>query len=497
MHLTLPHRAIPLLIGTMLTGCATGPAFQAPDVAKGVSDRYVSGNAVSKTHDATTHDNRQAGVAQQVDYGQSLPAQWWTLFQSPELDQMIRTALKNNPGLQAAQHTLEAAQDNLRATTGSLSYPQVNGQLGAQRQRGQMAGATPSVYNLYNAGVNVSYSIDLFGANKHQLESLAATVDYQRFQHLAASNMLVSNVVTTAIREATLRDQLQAAKTALDAGRNVLQIQEKQLQLGAIPLTAVLNQRNAVNQLEAQIAPLEKSAGQSRHALNTLLGLPASDTSVPAITLANVKLPERLPVALPSALARQRPDIQASEALLHQASANLGLATANLYPQLNLTGSFSYSRVETGAGGAGSTLWNIGAGLTQPLFNGGALRARKDAAQANYDAAEAQYRSVVLSAFQNVADNLRALESDADVLKAQADNAAQTRQTRDIVRKQHAAGAVSLTSVLSAEQAYAQSQLNLANAQGARYADTAALFASLGGGWWDTAGATGNGAKHQ
>ena len=472
-------------IGLMLAGCAVGPEYKAPISPQGVGKVYGAEALPDNTEAATSSEVGSAGAAQHIKYGQDLPAQWWTLFHSEALDQLIRSALKQNPTYAMAEASLRQAKENFTAETGLLDYPSVNGQLGATRERAQLGSATPSVFNLYNASVNVSYTVDIFGASRHQLESLMAQVDYQQFQLDAAYQMLVSNVVTTAIREAALRAQLQATQNVLKAQQTQLEIIEKQLALGAITRSVALAQSTLVAQTRAQVSPLEKSLAQTRHQLAVYVGKLPSETGLPEFQLDALQLPQDLPVSLPSELVRKRPDIRASEALLHAASAQVGVATANQYPQLNLTGSFSVNSVQMGSSNPSSTLWNLGAGLTQPLFNGGALSAKRRAAAAAYDQAEAQYRGTVLSAFQNVADNLRAIDSDATTLNAQANAEKLARESLEINRQQYQLGGENYLALLDAERIYQQARINLIVAQSARLGDTAALFVSLGGGWWN------------
>ena len=433
----------------------------------------------------TSTDIGKTGTAQHVVYGQELPAQWWSLFHSETLDQLIRSAFQQNPTFAAAQASLRQARENLNAETGTLKYPGVNGQLGATRERALLNSATPSDFNLYNATVNVSYTIDVFGASRRQLENLMAAVDYQQFELEAAYQMLASNVVTTAIKEASLRAQLQATQHVLDAQQKQLEIIEKQLALGAVTRSVELAQSTLVTQTKAQLAPLEKLLAQTRHQLAVYVGKLPSESGLPEFQLDQLQLPQDLPVSLPSALARQRPDVRASEALLHEASAQLGIATANQYPQINLTGSFSMEHLQLGSLGANSTLWNLGAGLTQPIFDAGALSAKRRAAEAVYEQTEAQYRWTVLTAFQNVADNLRAIDADATALKAQANAESLARESLEISKRQYQLGGINYLTLLDAERSYQQAHINLVVAQSARLTDTAALFVALGGGWWN------------
>lgn len=473
---------VSVAIALLLSGCAVGPDFRSPD-APAVGDNYTPAALPLQTDAAPG----PAGLAQHFAAGQDIPAQWWSLFQSVPLDQLIRDALKRSPNMASAQASLRQAQENLRAQTGSLLLPSVSGQLGITREKASPLNAVGNgVFNLYNASVNVSYTLDVFGANRRQLEGLKATLDYQQFQVEATYLTLTSNLVTTAIQESSLRAQLQATHEILKAQEQQLDVIEKQFSFGAIPRSTILLQRNTVAQTRATIPPLEKNLALTRNQLAVYAGRLPSEPGLPEFDLASLKLPQDLPVSLPSALVRQRPDIRASESLLHQASAQVGVATANLYPQINLTGSYGpvateFPKLFT----SGAAIWSLAAGLTQPIFNGGALTAKRRAALAAYDVAAANYRGTVLTAFQNVADTLRALDSDASTLKQQAEVEALSRESLDLSTQQFKLGAISYLTLLDVQRTYQQARVGLVQAQAARYADSAALFQALGGGWWN------------
>ncbi len=463
-------------------GCAVGPDFHRPAAPK--TDGYTPTALPQQTVSAPG----VGGAAQRFVAGQEIPAQWWTLFHSEALDKLIRQALADSPNLAAAQATLRQAQENARAQFGTL-LPSVDANLSAERQKfsaAEFGQPGSSLFNLYNASVSVSYTLDVFGANRRQLEALRSQVDYEAYQLEAAYLTLTSNIVTTAVKEASLRAQLQATQDIVAALEKQLELVERRFELGAVPRSDVLTQRTALAQQRATLPPLEKQLAQTRHQLSVYVGQLPSQDGLPEFELEALQLPEQLPVSLPSSLVRQRPDIRASEALLHEASAQVGVATANLYPQITLTG--AYGSVANQAGdlfSGGTSIWSLAAGLTQPLFRGGQLTAKRRAAIAGYDQAAAQYRETVLEAFQNVADTLRALETDARALRAQAEAEAMARDTRDLTQKQFELGAVSYLSLLTAQQQYQQTRISLVQAQATRYSDTAALFQALGGGWWN------------
>ncbi len=327
--------------------------------------------------------------------------------------------------------------------------------------------------------------MDAFGGSRRQLEASQAQVDYQGYQLQAAYLTLTSNIVTAAIREASLRGQITATKEIIDAYQQQLDLVQKQFQLGGASKVDVLGQQTQVAQLRATLPPLERDLEQTRHLIAVLAGAFPSTPGMPSFELTTIQLPVELPVSLPSSLVRQRPDILAAEAQLHTASAQVGVATANLYPQITLNGSFGSQSNLLRDLLSGPALWSIGAALLQPIFNGGQLNAERRAAIAAYDASAAQYRATVLQAFQSVADVLRAIEADARTLAEQAQAEAYANATLDLTQKQYRLGAVNYLTLLIAQRAYTQTRINLVQAQAARYADTAALFQALGGGWWN------------
>ncbi len=467
-------------------GCAVGPDFRPPEPPS--TTDYTSTTLPPETVAAPG----PGGASQRLMPGQEIPSQWWTLFRSDALDQLIRQALENNPTLAAAQASLRQSQEILNATTGSTLFPKVDANVSAERQK--ISGAAfgqPDVsfrpFTLYNASVSVSYVFDLFGGARRELEALQAQVDYQRYQLEGSFITLTSNIVTTAVKEASVRAQVRATQDIVAAQEKQLEVVEHQFQLGAVARTDVLAQQAQLAQTQATLPPLEKQLMQTRNQLAVLAGrLPSEAGALPEFEIDGLQLPQELPLSLPSSLVRQRPDIRASEALLHAASAQVGVATANLYPQITLSGSYGS---ETGKPHnlfrGGTSLWSYGAMLLQPIFHGGELSAKRRAAVAAYDQAGAQYRSTVQQAFQNVADVLQALEADARTLKAQADAEAAARDTFDLTSKQFEIGAVSYLSLLNAERQYQQARISLVQAQAVRFADTAALFQALGGGWWN------------
>ncbi|MDQ6916904.1 MAG: efflux transporter outer membrane subunit [Pseudomonadota bacterium] len=475
---------VAVIAAVTLGGCMVGPDFRRPEPP--ATSRYTD----TPLPEQTVAAPEKGGEAQRFVPNGDLSAQWWTLFNSEALDRLVRDALAESPTLAAAQATLRQARENLAAEQGALLLPKVDGNLSATRQKTSGAsfgqpGAPGSVFTLYNASVNVSYALDAFGGNRRELEGLQALVDYQGFQLEGARLSLTANVVTTAIREAELRARLKATQEILAAEQKQVELIEKQFELGAVARLVVTSQRTQVEQTRALLPALERDLAKTRHQLAVLSGRLPSEAMLPEFDLDTIALPQELPLSLPSLLTRQRPDVQAAEALLHQASAQIGVATANEYPKINLTGSLGEQSLRLGSLFAGPAVWSVGAGLLQPLFHGGELEARRRAAVAAYEQADAQYRQTVLLAFQNVADALRALEADARTLKAQSDATAYARQSLELTQRQYQLGGTGILALLIAQQQFQQERLNLVTAQSARYADTAALFQALGGCWWN------------
>lgn len=473
-----------LIVTIAMTGCSVGPDFHRPEAPK--TDVYTTAPLPEKTSSAPG----TGGEGQHFAFGKEIPDQWWTLFHSEVLDQLIRRALADSPTLAAAKAALRQARENWRAEAGAL-LPSVDANVSAEREKisGAVFGQPDtsfSPFTLYNASVNVSYMLDIFGGIRRDLEALQAQIDYQRFQLEGVRLTLTSNIVTAAVKEASLRGQIWATQEILEAQERQLDLVGYQFQLGGASRSDVLAQRTQLAQTRSTLPPLEKQLAQTRHQLAVLTGIfPGDARAMPEFDLNGLQLPQELPVSMSSSLVRQRPDILASEALLHAASAQIGVATANLYPQITLTGSYgSESSRLRDLLKSSAAVWSIAAGLVQPVFHGGTLTARRRAAVETYNQAASQYQETVLMAFQNVADALLALETDARTLKTQADAEAAAADTLDLTHKQFQLGAVSYLSLLNAERQYQQTRLGLIQARAARFADTAALFQAMGGGWW-------------
>ncbi|MDR3580465.1 MAG: efflux transporter outer membrane subunit [Oryzomonas sp.] len=496
-------RAVRLTAGLLVAavclamcGCMVGPDFHVPAAPA------ATGYTATALPAETVSTPAAGGAAQHFMLGADIPAQWWQMFHNPELDHLIRQALKDNPTLAAAQATLIQAQENLRARSGSVYYPSVDASFTGTRQQASGAAfgqpnAGTFVFSLLSATVGVSYALDVFGGGRRELEGLRSQVDYQRFQLEGTYLTLASNIVAAAVKDASLRAQLKATREIITLQERQLALVERQFQLGGASRTDTLAQQAQLAQSRTGLPPLEKELAQTRNLLAVYTGKLPSEAALPVFDLKKLNLPGELPLSLPSSLVRQRPDIRASEELLHAAGAQVGVATANLYPQITLNGSMgSQATSLQDLFAPGTFIWSLGAGLTQPLFHGGELTAKRRAAIAALDQAGAQYRETLLQAFQNVADVLQAIESDAAALKAQAEAERSARDSLELTQRQFALGAVNYLLLLNAERQHQQALLSLVQAQAARVADSAALFQALGGGWWNrkTESADGNGS---
>jgi NodT family efflux transporter outer membrane factor (OMF) lipoprotein len=468
-----------------MSGCAVGPNFKRP-AAPDVSD-YAAAPLLT-----TAASNVAGGQAQRFAKGAEIAADWWTLFHSKPLNELIEQSLANNPDLKAAHAALLVARENVLAQRGAY-YPSVAANFSASRQRqsGQIAPALNSnefLYNLFTPQVSVSYVPDVFGLNRRTVESLQAQEQEVRFQMLATYTTLTANVVVTAIQLAALQVQIDATHELLDLNSNMLQILQYQFDKGYANRLDVAAQESQLAQIAATLPPLVKQVAQQRDLLAVLAGRYPNQAPAEKFELATLQLPEDLPVSLPSQLVEQRPDVLQAEANLHDASAKIGIAIANRLPNFVLT-------ANTGSTAAaidqlfttGTGFWSVGAAATAPLFQGGTLLHHERAARAAYTQAAEQYRSTVLTALQNVADTLSALEQDAEAVKADAAAADAAKVTLELAQRQLQDGYASYLSLLNAEQSYQQARINLVQAQASRYADTAALFQALGGGWWHRA----------
>lgn len=495
-----------VLIFASLAGCAAGPDFKRPTAP--TANGYSPAATIPKS---TASAPVLAGESQRFNPKVDIPFDWWTLFQSPQINSLIKRAFQANPSIASAQAALRQAQEYANAQQGFF-YPTVGASYSPSRNKlaGNMGGNSPGVqgnghiiqtysnpagpapfnapayYNFHVAQLSVGYVPDVFGLNRRLMESAEAQAAAQKLQLEASYITLASNVVAAALQEASIRAQLAAMERIVAINQETLAILRNQLKLGYVSGMEVAAQESSLASAEQALAPLRQQLEQTRNLIRALAGNLPNEEVEEKFELASLHLPQELPLSLPSKLVEQRPDVRAAEEQLHFASAQAGVAVANRLPQFSIT---------AGVGGmadtpswmfrSGGGFFNLAASVSQTIFDGGTLRARSRAAEQALLQAGAQYRSTVITALQNVADTLYTIQSDADALKAAAAAAHAAQTALDLTRKQYQLGYVSYQAQLAAEQSYQQSVINLAQAQTNRLGDTAALYQALGGGWWN------------
>lgn len=467
----------------LLAGCAAGPDFKKPDAPE------LSGYTATPLEATSNTTNVTGGEPQHFSSGTDISGEWWTLFHCQPLNDLIELSLSNNPTIKAAQAALKAAKENVLAQKGSF-LPSITGSFSAARQKtSEEISPTPNsgdlYFSLYTPQVSVSYTPDVFGLNRRTVESLKAQESQARFALAATHITLSANVAAAAIQEACLRGQVETTRQIVDLNSNILHALRKQFDAGYIGRLDVATQEAQLAQVAATLPPLLKQEAQQRNLLAALSGRFPTQNSTEPFELASLQLPQELPVSLPSQLVQQRPDVRQAEESLHAASAQVGIAVANRLPNIILSADAGTMALEAGrmfASGAG--FWTLAGGVTQPIFQGGALLHKERAARALYTQAAEEYRSTVLTAFQNVADTLHAIQQDAKALSAAAAARDAAKVALDLSQQQFETGYAGYLSLLTAEQAYLQASISLVQAQANRYADTAALFQALGGGWW-------------
>ena len=491
---------------SLASGCAVGPDFHRPKAPDN------TGYAPAPLPQQTAQSDIHAGEAQHLAIGSELQFKWWETFQSPALNTLIEQSLKNNPSITAAQAALRQARELTYAQEGYF-FPSVDSSYQFERHKisgnltnDQAPGVqgdghnllpplqnpdgppytAPLYYDFHTAEVSVGFVPDVFGSNRRQVESLAAQTQAQAFALEATYITLAANVAAAAIQEASLRAQLQAAREIIDLNSKSLDVLRQQFRLGMAMRIDVAAQEAALAQARAALPPLEKQFEQTRDLIRALVGnLPNQDVAE-TFTLDALQLPRELPLSVPGKLIEQRPDVRAAEAQLHAVNAQVGVAVAAMLPQFSITGSVGGNADEIPwLFRSGGSFWNLVGNVTQPVFQGGTLLHQKRAAEQALKQAAAQYRLTVITAYQNVADSLHAVISDADALTADREAEQAAKVTLDLTQRQMEVGYVNYLTLLSAQAAYQQALVNRVQAQAARFSDTVALFEALGGGWWN------------
>ncbi len=463
-----------------IVGCAVGPNFVRPKAPS--VEGYTHGAEPSVTASA-------AGQEQRFEKGGLIVADWWRLFGSDEINAVLEEALANNQTLKAAQASLRQSQENLRAGYG-VFFPQLDASFNATRQKfssARFGQTSPSIiFNLFTLATTVNYTLDVFGRERRTVESLRAQADYQRYTALATYLTLTGNVVNTAIAQAGYRAEIKATEEMVRLLKGQVKITEAQAKAGTIPYSNVLSVQSQLASTEATLPPLQQKLSQSLHLLATLAGRTPAEWTPQEVDLGDIKLPGDLPISLPSDLVRQRPDILAAEAQLHAASANIGVATAALFPTVTLDGTLGWNNTSLkDLFKKASTYWSIAGDASTPLFHGGTLWFQRKAAMQGYQQFLADYQQTVLSAFAQVADTLRALEHDAEALRAESLALDSAEEALRLIQKNYEAGLVNYLQVLIADSQYYQAKIGYLQALAQRLQDTVALFVALGGGWWN------------
>ncbi|WP_428033041.1 efflux transporter outer membrane subunit [Ancylobacter sp.] len=460
-----------------------GPNFQAPPAPE------VSGYTAEPRLTPAMATDIAGGAPQNFVEALDVGGQWWREFNSPQINAFVEEAVRNHPDVRAAQYALRAARETALQTRGAL-VPQVSGDVSVTREQVTAAsgGTTgkPLLYNLYEASVNVTYTLDVFGGLRRQVESAEAKAQYQRFEMEATYLALTANVVTSAISDGSLREQIAATQAIVTAETDQLRRVERQFDVGAVSRADVLAQQATLAQTQATLPPLQKQLAQGRNQLMAYLGRLPSEDRGESVSLKSLRLPRKLPVSLPSQLVRQRPDIRLAEATMHQAAATVGVNTANLLPQFTLSPSLGTDALTVGQLFTPNGLaWTLAANVVQTLMDGAQNYRTKEASVATFEQDYALYQSTVITAFQNVADSLRAVQYDAATLRAQALAEQSALESLKMAQEQFKFGAVGYAIVITAQQTYQNAVIARIQAQAMRYNDTVALFQSLGGGWWN------------
>lgn len=476
--------AVALLVVVFASGCAVGPDFKRPAPPVGAS--YQHGGVSAHTASAPGED----GFAQVFARAATVRGDWYALFGSEKLDQLIAQALKNSPTVAAGQARLAAAREVVKAANGGR-WPHLDAGFGVTHK--QASGIEFGIQNpdfaneftLYKGQLTLGYDVDIFGEQRRIIESKKARYAQHRYQLLATALTLVDNVVATVLTQVELRAESHAIRQIVQTQSRAVEIVSQQVRYGTATLADKARLRAQLAATRAHLPVLRKRLRLAHNRLAVLTGHAPGEFADPHITLANLQLPKRVPVAMPAQLIARRPDILAAVSRMRWANARIGVAQARLLPDFQLSASYSRAALAIeGLTDPVSLLYQVGGALTLPLFHGGTLRAQKRAAQDRYRAIAADYRHTVLSAFQQVADNLSALQLDVKILAARREALAAARNSRDIVELQVHAGAAGYLSLFQARAQYQEALIAAVDARLQRYRDTAALLRALGGGWW-------------
>jgi NodT family efflux transporter outer membrane factor (OMF) lipoprotein len=469
--------AVAVACALSLVGCAVGPEFERP--AAPADDRYTA--APLQAHIGATN----VDDAQRLLFDQAPTREWWRRFQSAALDRIVQRAIDGNRTLASASYALAEAQELAAARSGAR-YPRIDGTAGVGREKygAQFLGPLPKPppFSYFSVGASISYSLDFTGGVGRSIEQQRALAEYRQHQLEAAELAVSGNAVLQILQIASLKAQIATIESLLERDRANLNLVEEAFEAGSVSRLDVVSAQTQLAGDATLLAPLRRDLSAARHALAVIVGSTPAASAVEDVDLADLTLPAELPVTIPSELAHRRPDILSAESQLHAATAAVGVATANLYPRIDLTGSTGQqaNQIEDLLKN-GSNVWSIAAGLVAPIFDGGTLRAERRAAVNAMQASAANYQQTVLEAFAQVADALDALGQGAESLRAQASAEAAARENVELTRQSYNAGQVGILEVLDAERRYQQARLGFVQARAQRYVDTAQLFLALGG----------------
>lgn len=467
-------RALSLVLALVLPvgGCLMGPNFARP---------APPGDQSYRAPEAAQASEAGAETVQRIALGEKIPAEWWTLFHCARLDETLRLAISGNYSIAAAKATLAEVRESIVEARAAF-YPQAD--LSGSTHRG--TAVTGAVANFFSVGPSVSYSIDAFGETRRRVEQASALAENQRFELAAAYLSLTGNSVTEAITIASTRLQIATVEDLIRNDQKNFDLVQRSFQAGRVARSDVLTAEAQLEGDRTQLPQLHQQLSLARHALTVLAARAPGEWSPPDFDIDEFTLPAELPVSLPSELVRQRPDILASEALLHADSAAIGVATAQMYPSITLSASLVQQAVSlANLVRASSRTWDVGAGADAPISRGGALGAQRRAAMDAYDAGLAIYRQTVLQAFAQVADSLSAIEHDGEMVAASRRAVDIASSALTLQRSSYAAGKTSALQLIVAENTYSSARLGYVRAVGQRLTDSAQLFIAVGGGWWN------------
>lgn len=472
------------VLAAALAGCMVGPDFEKP--APPTVAKYTNGADPTVTESAD-------GIAQNFNSSDDLPVEWWRLFKNPVLDAVVRQGIASSPTIESAEASLRQSEDTLQAEYG-IFYPHVDAGFSATRQQiapeSQGKSGPGAVFNLLSLSAVLSYTLDIFGGERRSIEAMEANVEQQRNTARTAYMTLSSTIVNTVVSKAAFEAEIEATQEIIASQQEQAHLTEIQAQAGRTAYSAVLSLQAQLEATEATLPPLRQKLSQSENQLAMLAGRAPANWRMPKISFADLSLPLELPVSLPSSVVHQRPDILSAEASLHAASAEIGVATAAMYPSITLNGSLGSANNTTNSFlSAGGQFWSVGADVVQPLFHGGTLWYQRKAAMDAFEASRANYRQTVLAAFQQVVDLLRAIEHDAEALAANERALNTAYQALQLVKANYNSGIAPYSDVLISNTQYFQARIADIQARAARYQDTVALFVALGGGWWNATNA--------